>query len=238
MLHVIGAGYGRTGTASLKMALDQLNLGPCHHMSEVLPNPDRIALWTRIGQQSASGDVDPALWDRAFEGYRSTVDWPSCTHWRALMEHYPNAKVILSRRSPESWFESVHQTILSPDVWDALRTTPMGPMLETNIERLFDGRMDDRGHMIACFQRHCDEVVSAIPADRLLVFEAKQGWGPLCDFLGVDAPTVPYPRANSKEETRQIMQALKVQIQQSGVAAADKKFADEMYEQGKATQDE
>ena len=138
-LQVIGAGYGRTGTASLKMALDQLGLGPCHHMSEVLPFPDRIELWTRIGQQSAAnngrGAVDPALWDQAFDGYHATVDWPSCTHWRALMDHYPNAKVIHSRRSPESWFESVHETILSPDVWDAMRTTPMGPMLESNIER-------------------------------------------------------------------------------------------------------
>lgn len=235
-LKVIGAGYGRTGTASLKMALDQLGFGPCHHMSEVLPDPDRIGLWTEIGRTSAEHDTDPALWDRAFQGYNSTVDWPSCTHWRALMEHYPQAKVILTRRSAESWFESVHETILNPDVWTALRKTPMGPMLASNIERLFNARMDDRDHMMESFERHCREVIDTVPPERLLVFQAKEGWGPLCEFLGVQTPGVPYPRANSKEETREIMQGLRRQIEQSGVVAADKKFADQMYEKGKASQ--
>ncbi|MHC5002061.1 MAG: sulfotransferase family protein [Planctomycetota bacterium] len=231
-LRVIGAGYGRTGTASLKLALERLGFGPCHHMSEVLPNPERIALWTTIGQQSANGGVDPALWDEAFAGYDATVDWPSCTHWRALVEHAPESKVILSRRSAESWFDSVHHTILNPDVWRALRTTPMGPMLEANIERLFDGRMDDREHMIACFERHCDEVAEGVPADRLLVFEAKDGWGPLCEFLGVPVPEGDFPRVNSKEETRKVMQELRAQVEQSGATQADAGFADDIYAKG------
>lgn len=235
-LQVIGAGYGRTGTASLKLALEQLGLGPCHHMSEVLSNPERIALWTTIGQQAAANDaqgrVEPDLWDRAFEGYNATVDWPSGTHWRALMNHYPEAKVILSTRSPESWFASVHETILNPDVWKAFRATPMGPMLDANIARLFDD-MADRDHMIAAFEKHVAEVTAAVPADRLLVFEASHGWVPLCAFLGVAAPAAPYPRVNSKEETAKMMQTLRAQIESEGVTAADPRFAEEMYEKGK-----
>lgn len=228
-LKVIGAGYGRTGTASLKLALERLGFGPCHHMSEVLPNPDRIALWTKIGQQSAKGSVELKLWNEAFAGYEATVDWPSCTHWRALIDYAPESKVILSWRTPESWFESVHYTILNPDVWRALRTTPMGPMLEANIERLFDGRMDDKEHMIACFERHRRDVVDSVPADRLLVFEAKDGWGPLCTFLGVPIPNGDFPRVNSKEETRKVMQELRRQVEQSGAAQAKAEFADDIY---------
>jgi len=228
-LQVIGAGYGRTGTASLKLALERLGFGPCHHMSEVLPNPDRIDLWRRIGETSAEHDTDPALWNEAFEGYGSTVDWPSCTHWRALMEHYPDARVILTRRSADSWFSSVNETILNPDVWAAMRGTPMGPMLQANIYRLFGEGYDDREHMTACFERHCREVVESVPPDRLLVFEAKMGWGPLCEFLGVGVPDEPYPRANSREETRQIMQHLRQQVEETGATQAEAGFADKIY---------
>lgn len=230
-LRVIGAGYGRTGTASLKMALDRLGFGPCHHMSEVLPSPERVALWTRIGGGEA--ETDPTLWDEAFEGYGATVDWPSCTHWRALMNHYPDAKVILSRRDAGKWFESVNATILKPEVNAAIATTPMGPMLERNIWRLFDGRIDDRAHMMARFEAHCDEVVRGVPADRLLVFDAKEGWGPLCAFLGVGVPDEPYPHVNTKEETARLMAHLSDQIAR-GSTAASEGFADDIYKGNRA----
>lgn len=225
-LRVIGAGYGRTGTASLKLALERLGFGPCHHMSEVLPNPERVALWTRIGAGEA--ESDPGLWDRAFAGYAATVDWPSCTHWRALMRRYPDAKVILSRRDAGKWFESVNETILKPEVNAALASTPMGPMLEGNIWRLFDGRLADREHMTACFERHCAEVIAGVPADRLLVFEARDGWAPLCGFLGADIPDEPYPHVNTKEETARVMGMLADQIA-GGATAAATNFADEIY---------
>lgn len=222
-LSVIGAGYGRTGTASLKLALERLGFGPCHHMSEVLPNPDRVAIWTRIGQRAA--ETDPGLWDEAFAGYGSTVDWPSCTHWRALMRHYPKAKVILSRRDAGKWFESVNATILKPEITSVMDGSPVGPMLRGNISRLFDNRLDDRDHMMACFEKHCAEVVAGVPADRLLVFEAKEGWGPLCDFLGVDAPDEPYPHVNTKEETARLMGMFAAQLA-GGATGAAKDFAD------------
>lgn len=220
-LRVIGAGYGRTGTASLKLALERLGFGPCHHMSEVLPSPERIDLWRRIGEGEP-------LWDQAFDGYRSTVDWPACTHWRALTAHYPEAKVILSRRDAGRWFESVNETILEPAVSQAMATTPIGPMLRGNIWRLFDGKMDDRSHMMACFERHCAEVILSVPKERLLVFEAREGWGPLCRFLGVEAPDEPYPHVNTKEETARIMGQLRDQIG-GGATRAKEGFADEIY---------
>lgn len=223
-LRVIGAGYGRTGTASLKVALETLGFGPCHHMSEVLPSPERIDLWRRIGEGEP-------LWDRAFEGYTSTVDWPSCTHWRALMEHYPDAKIILSRRDAGRWFESVNTTILEKRVCEALTTTPMGPTLDANIWRLFDGRMEDPEHMMAAFERHCAEVVATVPEDRLLVFEAREGWGPLCAFLGVEAPSEPFPHLNTQDETTRIMRQLADDIL-GGAQSARSGFADEMYEGG------
>lgn len=221
-LKIIGAGYGRTGTASLKTALERLGFGPCHHMSEVLPSPERIDLWRRIGEGEP-------LWDRAFQGYSSTVDWPSCTHWRALMDHYPDAKVILSRRDPARWFESVNTTILEKRVCQAIATTPMGPMLEANIWSLFKGRMEDRDYMMAAFERHCEEVVRTVPKGRLLVFEARAGWGPLCEFLGVDAPSEPFPHLNTTDQTADIMRRLADDIL-GGAQAARKDFADEIYE--------
>lgn len=227
-IRVIGAGYGRTGTASLKLALEKLGFGPCHHMSEVLPNPDRVALWTRIGQGEA--EDNPSLWDQAFEGYNATVDWPSCTHWRALMAHYPDAKIILTRRDAAKWFTSVNETILNPAVNAQLAASPMGPMLDANINKLFDNRLDDREHMMECFEKHCAQVVAGVPSDRLLVFEAKDGWAPLCAFLGVQAPDEPYPHVNSMEDTKRFMQALGAQAE-GGAGSAQKNEIDSIFEQ-------
>jgi len=220
-LKVIGAGYGRTGTASLKLALESLGFGPCHHMSEVLPNPERVERWARIGNGATE-------WDDAFAGYNATVDWPSCTHYKALADHYPDAKVILSLRDPGKWFESVYTTILAPEVTRFLRNSPMGEMLHNNIYRLFDGSMHERQPMIDAFNRHNEEVQRTIPAERLLVFEAKDGWGPLCKFLGVAVPDGPYPHVNTKEETAKLfehmMSAAPVDHQ-----AEMKDFADRLY---------
>ena len=229
-LKVIGAGYGRTGTASLKLALDRLGFGPTHHMSEVLPSPERVALWTRIGHGEA--ESNPSLWDQACTGYTATVDWPACTHWRPLMHHFPEARVILSRRDAGKWFESVNATILKPEINAAIAKTPMGPMLQGNIWRLFGDKIDNREHMMASFEKHCAEVVAGVPKDRLLVFEAKDGWGPLCAFLGVDAPSDPFPHVNSKEETAKIMGELAAQIE-GGATSAAREFADEIYDKGR-----
>ncbi len=226
-LRVIGAGYGRTGTASLKLALERLGFGPCHHMSEVLPSPERVALWTRLG--NGEGEANPALWDEAFSGYHATVDWPACTHWRALMTRYPDAKVILTRRDAGKWFTSANETILNPVANAKVAGSPMGPMLDANIWRLFDGRLGDREHMIARFEQHSAEVIAGVPADRLLVFEARDGWGPLCAFLGVGVPDEPYPHVNALEDTKRFMQALAQQAE-GGAGAAQQHEVDAIFD--------
>jgi hypothetical protein len=192
-LSVIGAGFGRTGTLSLKMALDQLGVGPCYHMSEVFKNPAAPQQWL----DAAEGR--PVDWDVVFKGYRSTVDWPSATFYRQLADVYPDAKVILTLRDPNAWFESTQATIFARDfseqpnkVWADMANKVVGD--------LFDRRMHDREHLISVYERHNAEVRRVIPASRLLVYEVARGWEPLCAFLGVPAPAGPMPRVNSRED--------------------------------------
>jgi len=192
-IQVIGAGFGRTGTASLKLALEQLGFGPCYHMTEVFEHPQAIPLWVDV----INGNPD---WDTIFNGYASCVDFPACTHWRTLMEAYPDAKVILSMRDAGRWFDSVNETIMSPKTVEFSLNSPLSEMIKRNIYDLFDGRIHEREHMIERFNAHVQQVKDTVPADRLLVFEAKMGWNPLCEFLGVDAPSDPYPHVNTRED--------------------------------------
>jgi Sulfotransferase domain len=192
-LQIIGAGFGRTGTASLKLALEQLGFGPCYHMTEVFEHPEAIPLWV----DAINGNPD---WDTIFNGYASCVDFPACTHWRTLMEFYPDAKVILSMRDASRWFDSVNETIMSPKTVEFTLNSPLSEMIKRNIYDLFDGRIHEREHMIECFNAHVQQVKDAVPAERLLVFEAKMGWEPICKFLGVDAPDHPYPHVNTRED--------------------------------------
>lgn len=191
-LKVIGAGFGRTGTASLKLALEQVGLGPCYHMTEVFKNPAAAGWWV----DAADGNPD---WEKIFAGYSATVDWPNATFYAELAQAYPDAKVILTERDPDAWFESTQATIFAggaspnPD-------TPIETMFAKVIYRLFDGQIHDRDKAIAVFNRHNETVRQRIPADRLLVFDVAEGWAPLCEFLGVAAPAGPLPHVNSKEE--------------------------------------
>jgi hypothetical protein len=200
-LQIIGAGFGRTGTASLKLALEQIGFAPCYHMSEVLQDTSRIDLWLR----AADGEPD---WQTIFAGYRACVDFPACGFYRELAEVYPGAKVLLSVRDPGKWFDSVYATIMSPEFTKHIEPTPFGELNRRVAWDLFDGRIHDREHMIACFERHVAEVKAAIPADRLLVYEVKQGWGPLCEFLGAPIPDGAFPHVNTSEETSQLLAGL------------------------------
>jgi hypothetical protein len=198
-LSVIGAGFGRTGTLSLKLALEQLGFGPCYHMVEVLKNPAAPADW------SAAADGEPVDWDRVFAGYRSTVDWPSATFYRELAEAYPEAKVVLTVRDPEAWFTSTQATIFGMPYDEA--GGPFPRMASKVIGRLFDHRLNDKARVIEVFERHNETVKRVIPPERLLVYEVSQGWGPLCAFLGVEAPAGPMPKVNSTEEFHQELPA-------------------------------
>src|SRR6185369_15707827 len=175
-LKVIGAGLGRTGTLSLKLALEQLGFGPCYHMVEVMLHLESTGLWI----QAADGNPD---WEAIFKAYASTVDYPACAFWRQLSDFYSDAKVLLSVRDPEEWFESTQATIFSPDSIKRMRASPMRPFIEKTAWQAFGDRIHDRDFMINAFKHHNAEVERAIPKDRLLVYEVKQGWESLCQFL-------------------------------------------------------
>ena len=198
-LAVIGAGFGRTGTESMKLALERLGLGPCHHMKEVLSSPDQLKRWRAIAR---GGEPD---WDAAFDGFGSAVDWPSAFFWRELSEAYPDAKVILTVRSPESWYKSMSNTIFK--VLDATKDPDsIGKTLIA--ERVFGGRYHDRDHAISVYQKNNADVQATFDSDRLLTYHIGDGWDPLCCFLDKPVPDEPFPRSNSTAEFGEMMSSL------------------------------
>lgn len=210
MVKIIGAGFGRTGTASIKSALEHLGFGPCYHMFEVIAEPERMQDWAR----ALDGPVD---WDQILGGYQSTVDWPGCTFWRELMAAYPDAKVLLTTRDPERWYDSTYNTIYQfvqdpPGDADDAFTTKLRPTIERMIwNGTFDGRFEDRAHAIEVFERHNAEVRAAVPADRLLEYQVGQGWEPLCDFFGVDVPPEDFPHVNDSASIRDLAEQVQAE---------------------------
>jgi len=192
-LSVIGAGFGRTGTLSLKLALEQLGVGRCYHMMEVFQIPEAPQQWLDVAEGR------PVDWETVFRGFSATVDWPSATFYRQLAEHYPNAKVILTERDADDWFDSTQATIFARD-FSQMPNPVWAQMAARVVADLFDGRLHDREHAISVYRRHNDEVRRVIPAERLLVYQVSQGWGPLCDFLGLPTPETPLPKVNSRDE--------------------------------------
>ena len=203
-LSLIGAGFGRTGTLSLKAALETLGIGPCYHMLEVAAHPGHIAEWDQI----ADGARD--RWDELFDGYTATVDWPACRYWRELAEHFPRAKVLLSVRDPDSWYDSMHDTIYQfmklgevPGTSNGNTPALLAMTRKTVLQRTFDDRFEDRAHAISVFERHNAAVTAALPDDRLLIYRADEGWYPLCRFLEVAVPDEPFPHLNSRRALRE-----------------------------------
>lgn len=198
-LQVIGAGLGRTGTLTLKTALERLGLGPCHHMTEVFKDMGpQTAFWNR----AADGLVTD--WEEGLGAFKATVDWPSAHFYAELAAFYPEAKVVLSKRDPERWYESMTETILK-----SMKDLGMaGPMPAEHpmrfgytliYQKTFGGDFS-KENVIAAFERHNAEVRRRIAPERLLEFEAKDGWEPLCAHLGVAVPDEPFPRVNDRQE--------------------------------------
>jgi len=199
-LRVIGAGFGRTGTKSLKVALEELGFGKCYHMDEAMKNPRHFRRWAEIVE---GGKAD---WDALFNGYQSGVDWPVSAYYKELSVAYPDAKVILTVREPERWYESFSTTLYQADkkFRKYSRFIPpanrfFGAINKVVWEGIFDNRLEDKAYAIEVFNNHIEEVKRTVPKERLLVFEARQGWEPLCAFLGVPAPTHrPFPHENDR----------------------------------------
>jgi hypothetical protein len=203
-LAVFSAGFGRTATMSLKLALEEIGFGPCHHMKEVLDNGEaQIPLWNA----AYAGQPDFAS---IYQGYRAAVDWPTAAYWRELAETFPEAKVILSTRSAESWCASISETILTillaPETWPAPARPWLEMVTDVVIKRSLGGKTS-RDDLIAAFHAHEAAVKAEISPGRLLVFDVRQGWEPLCRFLGRPVPSSPFPRTNSKEEFFELVNA-------------------------------
>ncbi len=196
-LQIIGAGFGRTGTLSFKAALEQLGFGPCYHMHEVRKNEGHDRMW------KAAAEAGDYAWPELLGDYRSAVDWPASYFWRQLAAAYPDAKVILTVRDPDRWYDSISKTIL-PSL-SRPRKDPDDPRMASYIilERIFSGRLDDRAHAIDVFNANTRAVETEIPPERRLTYQASDGWQPLCRFLDVPVPDTPYPNVNSTAEFRQ-----------------------------------
>jgi hypothetical protein len=196
-LKVIGAGVGRTGTYSLKLAINQLGLGPCHHMEEVLLNmPVQVPLW------AAALDGHPD-WVAIYRGYDSAVDWPTAGFVRELSAAYPSARFVLTHRSAESWVESFSETI-----YKAMAGKDQAPPGTRDWLDMAAGVITRTGFLagldlpalMRAYEAHNAAVKAAIPAQQLLIYQVTEGWGPLCAFLGVPEPAEPFPRTNDRAE--------------------------------------
>ena len=199
MLKVIGLGYPRTGTMSLKFALEALKLGPCYHMIEVFDRPQDCRFWLQALQQHDSD------WDTIFRDFQSTTDAPACYFWKSLVAHYSDARLILTVRDSESWYQSFQSTVYqamthperAPD--DAHRQVQhMAHRLI--LETMFEGRFEDKDFAIHRYEEHNRQVARDLPAHQLLTFNVAEGWDPLCHFLNCPVPDMPFPCSNSRAE--------------------------------------
>jgi hypothetical protein len=206
-MKVIGAGYGRTGTMSLKAALEELGQGPTFHMIDLIREPERLPDW------QAAADGEAVDWTKVLAGYESTVDWPGCTFWRDMVATWPDAPVLLNVRDPEAWHRSCLDSIHAAKELGLAGKLDSGTETPPSVEVMqfingmiwqgtFDGRFEDKDYAIEVFHRHVADVKAAVPADRLLVYEVAEGWEPLCSFLGVDVPDHPMPHLNDTASFR------------------------------------
>ena len=198
-LLVIGVGFGRTGTLSLKRALELLGFGPCHHMESVFNDPSQVDLW----QAAVEGRLND--WDLIFGDYRSTVDWPSVFFWRELADYYPQAKLVLGIRPANEWWNSFSRTIrrllsVRESLPEEFRRRILNMAHQMIAVQTFGNNINDQESVVARYQAHIEEVRHSIPASRLLEYPVGSGWQPLCEFLNCSVPAVDYPAANSYAE--------------------------------------
>jgi len=204
-LRVIGAGCGRTGTASLKLALERLLGAPCYHMLEVFQHPEHVPLWH---QATLGNEPD---WDMIFSGYAAAVDWPASAFWPELMGAYPDALVILSLRDAEAWWTSASETIFHGIDNNPFASEEWKAMVHDMLRTRFGADIRDREASIAAYNAHNARVKNAVPAERLLTWQAPNGWAPICAALHVEIPAEPFPRTNTREEWRARAAALREQ---------------------------
>lgn len=203
-LRVVGAGLGRTGTHSLKLALERLLGAPCYHMVEVFKRPADMDVW----RAAAEGRLPD--WRRLFDGFGATVDWPSAAFWFEIAEAFPDAVILLSHRDADGWWQSATRTIFEGFRRRPADAAPGGPpqtpgfvpMISAVFGKTFTPDFLQEAAAKAAFERHNADVRRRAPKNRLLEWQAKDGWGPLCAALGVPVPDDPFPVSNTTEEFR------------------------------------
>ena len=201
-MQVFGAGFGRTGTMSLKIALEKLGMGPCYHMREVVSRPSHIKLWYDISRGEHPN------WNRLFSGFNSAVDFPVSLFYKQLINQFPDAKFILTLREFDKWYISTVNTIykvpnILPD-WFKMVVYPIRMFIAMQVNLIWDGlfknKFSDRESAKLVYYEHIRSVKKTIPANKLLIYHVKEGWGPLCEFLNVDVPEIPFPKVNDTAE--------------------------------------
>lgn len=209
-LKVIGTGLGRTGTYSLKLAIEQLGVGKCYHMVELFQQPERLKYFKKAEKG------EKVNWNELFDGYKAAVDYPVARFYKQITEFYPEAKVIHTLREPEEWYESASATIFWASKPYSLRILKLAvhlpfssearrriPVLMYNrklSELEFGKDLKNKEKVIKRYNKHYEEVIKTIPDNRLLLFDPKSGWEPLCRFLKLPIPLIPYPKSNTRKE--------------------------------------
>lgn len=221
-MRVIGAGFSRTGTTSLRAALDRLGYGPCLHGWDFAGHPALIRDWLHAYRNPQTTD-----WQALLGPYDVTLEFPMAAMWRELAEAFPEAKVIVSVRDENAWYDSMAGSVFRIPLWlhptarrvlrrVAMKTTswlpPYPGMYEEIVyDGVFGGRLDREG-AIEVYRRHTEEVVRDLPADRVLVWQPAQGWEPLCTFLGVPVPNEPFPRLNDLSSWQDVIRKWPVHL--------------------------
>lgn len=200
-LRVVGSGLGRTGTKSLKAALELLLGGPCYHMVECFEHPEHPPRWhdAVLGRS-----VD---WASLLDGYVATVDWPAAACWKELAVAWPDALILHSERPADEWFRSADATIFElfkkpRDEWDEPGVNPWWDMAVAMLEERFTRDFLERDAAIAAVEAWNADVRASAPPDRLLLWNTGDGWEPICRALGVAVPDEPFPHTNTTAEFR------------------------------------
>jgi hypothetical protein len=223
-LQVIGVGMHRTGSMSVKAALERLGLGPCYHGMEALRRSTDGEHW--LAAYETSGDMD---WSQIFKGYRATMDWPTIYFWEELATAYPDARILLTERDPELWWSS-HVSLFQltakfdQELTDEQRQwaqesgfARMFDALSAIVPAIFGGRVFDKAHCLRVFEGHYERVRRTVPAERLLSYRVQEGWEPLCRFLGADVPDEPFPHVNVGDDLlHNIQTAMRLAMAKTG----------------------
>lgn len=218
-IKIIGAGFPRTGTNSLKRSLEMLGYSKTYHFKDLLNKPENLHYWTELR------DTKTTKWEEIYSGYQASVDFPCYPWYKEHLEKYPDAKVILTVRDFDDWYESIKSTI-----WRSGPQTPIKKLklilklpFNPKTRRIFkcikfvkaflwktqfQDRFLDKAFVKSVWESHHEEVKKHVPEKQLLVYDVREGWPPLCKFLNADVPSQDLPHLNKRENFHQMIDKL------------------------------